>query len=143
MFQKKETTSKLSNNMNDYIIKHCLKKMMSQECRDLIVLYCQELRVSYEDFKEYWMEKMEKLLSRHIGINRYEKLVRTRSPFVEVFTYFLTVYLQYDYLTYLLQSSIENKPAYIDCSIKLVYIAQVSKKKAYQLIQKAQNGLNH
>lgn len=45
---------------------------------------------------------MEEMMPKHIGINRYEKFIKVRSPFMEIYKYFITRYLQYDYLTYLL-----------------------------------------
>ena len=62
-------------------------------------------------------------MPRHIGINRFEKMMRSQSQEVEVLKWFMVVYVQHDYMLYLFKSSIENKTAYIDCAIKLIYTA--------------------
>lgn len=50
-------------------------------------------------------------------------MVRSKEPEIEVFTYFLTVYLQKDYMTYLITSSIKKKQVYMEEAIRIIYIA--------------------
>lgn len=68
-------------------------------------------------------------------------MVKTKSPYVEVFKYFVTIYLQKEYMNYLITSSIENKHAYLDCAIKIIYMTSTDMHTVGQLLQQAQTGL--
>jgi len=97
--------------------------MISPQCKRQISSYCQELGLSYSSFVDNWRKRIKDIVSRHIGINRFERIVKDASKEVEVLRWFMTVYLQHGYVLYLLESSIENKTAYMDCAIKLIYMA--------------------
>ena len=120
-------------------MKHCLKKMLSQRYQSLITEYCENLGLEYKEVVGYWKNKQEVHFGKHVGINRLEKLLRSGDANVEVLKYFMVTYLQFEYMTYLFNSSIENKPAYLDCAIQLIYLAEVTPQQANQLIHNSQS----
>lgn len=68
-------------------------------------------------------------------------MIKSTKPFVEVFKYFLVIYLQNDYVSYLASSSIDNKLTYLDYAIKLAYTLEVSKETTELFLRQARTGL--
>lgn len=48
------SNKKKSNNTADYIIKHCLRKILSKDKKRLISRCCRWLDVTYDQFVGYW-----------------------------------------------------------------------------------------
>jgi hypothetical protein len=98
--------------------------------------------VTYEEFFGYWSEQLHNKIQKHIGVNLFRKLIKPKTPFVEVCKCFMTVYLKLGYPLYIMASSIGDKMAYFKCAVDLLYMAKVSKRKSYKLFLQAQNGLD-
>ena len=91
--------------------------MISMEYKDQIQGYCDEVNILYEDCMVFWEERFKRWKQKHLGINRFEKMLKESTPFMNVLKYFMVVYLQYDYISYVIASSIDNKEAYIRSAI--------------------------
>ena len=102
-----------SNNTADYIIKHCLRTVLSLRQESFVRQLCQEAQVPYEVFLAFWREKLGQLKGRHLGINRFEKMLASQEASTLVLRQFLTVYLQEEYVAYLAKSAVVSKRAYL------------------------------
>jgi hypothetical protein len=49
------------------------------------------------------------LNNKHFGPNKLKEILSTESAFVEIFKYFMTVYLKCDYLMHIMMSPVTNK----------------------------------
>lgn len=100
-----------------------MKKILTKKWKSFISHCCQQVGITYDLFVGYWAKKIKTIGLKFFGLNRFVEMVRSKEPEIEVFTYFLTVYLQKDYMTYLITSSIKKKQVYMEEAIRIIYIA--------------------
>lgn len=87
--------------------------MLSREQKGIITIFCEEFGVTYPQFRDYWFIIIKPMIHKHVGVNQFQKVIRSKSPFVEICKYYFKVYLREEYTLFIMASSINDKVAYL------------------------------
>lgn len=121
----------------DYIIRHCLKRMLDSSDREKIEELCQQHGCNYQSFLKSW-NRLIGNISAYIGVGRMKQMIRASGSEIEVGCHFLEEYLSDAYVAYVRIGRMENKEHYLSSAAQLLRMIQQALEWRYRSLERPQ-----